>query len=98
MCYDSSMKTGAEPKRLPLFCVEKGGIMNQLERTRNRLELYYKAEEAILTGQEYSIGTRKLRRADLADVQSMIRSLQNEVKSLETGGKNKVVRAVPLDI
>lgn len=72
--------------------------MNQLERTKRRLELYYKAEEAILTGQEYSIGTRKLRRADLGEVQSMVKTLENEVKSLESGGRNKVVRAVPLDI
>lgn len=72
--------------------------MSRLERAQKRLELYYKAEEAILLGQEYSIGSRKLRRADLSDVQSMIKTLENEVKSLEAGGKNKVVRAVPLDI
>lgn len=69
-----------------------------LERTRKRLELYYKAEEAILTGQEYSIGSKKLRRADLSDVQAMISKLEKEVKSLECGGKNRAVRAVPLDI
>ena len=72
--------------------------MERLERAKRRLELYYEAEEAILTGQEYSIGTRKLRRADLGEVQSMIKSLENEVKSLEAGGKSKAVRAVPLDI
>lgn len=69
-----------------------------LERAEKRLDLYYKAEEAILSGQEYSLGTRKLRRADLSDVQSMIRTLEKEIKSLEAGGKNMVVRAVPLDI
>ncbi len=42
--------------------------MEQLERVQKRLELYYKAEEAILTGQEYAIGTKRLRRADLEDV------------------------------
>lgn len=72
--------------------------MNPLERTKRRLELYYKAEEAILTGQEYSIGSKKLRRADLDDVQAMIKTLENEVKTLESGGKSKVIRAVPLDI
>jgi len=70
----------------------------ELERAEKRLDLYYKAEEAILSGQEYSLGTRKLRRADLSDVQSMIRTLEKEIKSLEAGGKNMVVRAVPLDI
>ena len=72
--------------------------MEQLERAKRRLDLYYKAEEAILTGQEYSIGSRKLRRADLREVQSMMKLLENEVKSLEAGGKNRAVRAVPLDI
>lgn len=72
--------------------------MDQLERAKKRLGLYYKAEEAILTGQEYSIGTRKLRRADLDGVQSMIKALEDEVRSLESGGKNKAVRVIPLDI
>lgn len=72
--------------------------MERLERAKRRLDLYYRAEAAILTGQEYSIGSRKLRRADLGDVQSMIKSLENEVKSLEAGGKSKAIRAVPLDI
>lgn len=72
--------------------------MDQLERTKRRLELYYKAEEAILTGQEYTIGTKRLRRADLEDVQAMIRSLENDVKSLESGGKNRALRGIPLDI
>lgn len=71
---------------------------SRLERTKRRLELYYKAEEAILSGQEYSIGTRKLRRADLSDVQAMIKALETEAASLRQGGKNKVARAVPLDI
>lgn len=71
---------------------------SRLERTKRRLELYYKAEEAILSGQEYSIGTRKLRRADLGDVQAMIKTLEKEAASLRQGGKNRVARAVPLDI
>ncbi len=72
--------------------------MEQLERAKKRLELYYKAEEAILTGQEYTIGSKRLRRADLADVQAMIKTLEKEVKSLKTGGKNRTLRGVPLDI
>jgi len=68
-----------------------------LERARRRLELYYKAEEAILTGQEYTIGSKKLRRADLSDVQAMISKLEKDVKALNSG-KNRAVRAVPLDI
>lgn len=69
-----------------------------LERAKKRLELYYKAEEAVLLGQEYTIGTKKLRRADLADIQSMITKLEKEIKILENGGKNRALRAIPLDI
>ena len=70
----------------------------KLERTEARLALYYKAEKAILTGQEYTMGSKRLRRADLEDVQSMIEMLEKEVESLKQGGRNKVIRAVPLDM
>lgn len=72
--------------------------MERLERAKKRLELYYKAEEAILTGQEYTIGTKRLRRADLEDVQAMIKQLENDVESLKAQGKNRALRGVPLDI
>lgn len=72
--------------------------MERLDRTKRRLELYYKAEEAILTGQEYTIGTKRLRRADLEDVQAMIKQLENEVESLQASGKNRALRGIPLDI
>ncbi len=72
--------------------------MDRLERAKKRLELYYKAEEAILTGQEYTIGTKRLRRADLEDVQAMIKQLENDVESIQAHGKNRALRGVPLDI
>jgi len=72
--------------------------MERLNRAKKRLELYYKAEEAILTGQEYTIGTKRLRRADLEDVQAMIKQLENDVESLKASGKNRALRGVPLDI
>lgn len=40
-----------------------------------RLEWYVKAEEAILTGQSYTIGNRTLTRANLAEVRKMIDDL-----------------------
>lgn len=72
--------------------------MERLDRAKRRLELYYNAEEAILTGQEYTIGTKRLRRADLEDVQAMIKQLENEVESLQASGKNRALRGIPLDI
>ena len=61
--------------------------MTKLERLRQRLETYYDAEAKILNGQEYRIGDRTLRRADLSTVQSMIESLESEIDSLETPGR-----------
>jgi hypothetical protein len=60
--------------------------------------MYYKAEEAILTGQEYRIGTRSLRRADLGEVSKMIADLEKKIAYEKRGGKNKVMRGLPLDI
>lgn len=70
---------------------------NQIKVAKDRLDAYLKAETAILTSQEYRIGSRSLRRADLKEVQAKIKELQNEIARLESGGKNKVVRVVPID-
>lgn len=72
--------------------------LTKLERLKSRLEAYYKAETAILSGQEYTMGSRSLRRADLKTVQSEIKALEKEIDYLEKGGKNKVIRGIPLDI
>ena len=72
--------------------------LEKLKRAKKRLELYYIAEEKILTGQEYRIGTKQLRRADLEDVQAMIKKLESDVESLQSQGKNRALRGVPLDI
>lgn len=44
------------------------------------------------------MGTKRFRRADLEDVQSKIKELQNEIARLEAGGKNKMVRVIPIDL
>lgn len=69
----------------------------QLSVARERLKVYLLAETAILSSQEYRIGSKSLRRADLSDVQRKIKELQNEIARLESGGKNKIVRVVPMD-
>lgn len=69
----------------------------QLTTARNRLSAYLKAETAILTSQEYWMGSKRMRRADLEDVQKKIKELQKEIARLESGGKNKMARVVPMD-
>jgi hypothetical protein len=61
-----------------------------------RLALYLEAEEMILRGQAYKIGTRSLTRADLAAVQSEIHRL--EAVLANNGVKTRTFRAVPRDL
>ncbi len=71
----------------------------RLERYKKRLEMYYEAEEAVLLNQEYTIGTKSLKRADLSTIKNMIDYLEKQVESLETsGGKNKTGRFIPRDL
>lgn len=71
----------------------------RLERYKKRLEMYYRAEEAVLLNQEYQIGTRSLKRADLATIRAAIKDLEGQIETLESsGGKNKAFRFLPRDI
>lgn len=82
----------------------QGSIMTErqkekLDRYRRRLDMYYAAEEAVLKSQEYRIGTKSLKRADLASIRAMIKELEDQVSSLEAaGGKRFAGRFVPRDI
>ena len=74
-------------------------IRRRLERNTERLELYYEAERAILDGaQSYTIGTRSLTRANLAEITDMIAALETTVAedeaALEAGGRGGRRRSV----
>lgn len=51
---------------------------------KKRLELYLAAERAILTSQEYQIGSRRLTRADLKEVRATIESLSEQIAMAES--------------
>ena len=71
----------------------------RLKRYRKRLEMYYEAEEAVLLNQEYTIGTKSLKRADLSTIRAAIKDLEGQIETLESsGGKNKAFRFLPRDI
>ena len=71
----------------------------RLERYKKRLKMYYEAEEAVLLNQEYTIGTKSLKRADLSTIRAAIKDLENQIETLEAnGGKNKAGRFIPRDI
>lgn len=73
-------------------------IQEKLERIKERLQSYYDAELAILQGQEYRIGTRTLRRADLVQVQKAINELEQQKSMLEArlSGASRVSKRVVL--
>lgn len=70
------------------------------QKLQNRLELYYECEEQILAGQSFTIGSRSLTRANLSEVTSMIRKLEDEIAAIDANGttKRKVARIIPRDI
>lgn len=71
----------------------------RLERYKKRLSMYYEAEEAVLLNQEYTIGSRSLKRADLSIIRAAIKDLEGQIETLESsGGKNKAFRILPRDI
>ena len=78
-------------------------VINRAEEYKKRLEMYYQAEEAILGGaQSYSMGSRNLTRANLAEVRSTIEYLIKQIEVEEARakgkGKMKVMGGVPRDI
>ena len=70
-----------------------------LEIKKNRLKLYYEAEEKVLNSQSYTLGSKTLTRADLTSIQNMIKKLEGEISSIEQYGttKRRSVRIVPVD-
>ncbi|MBQ6112146.1 MAG: hypothetical protein IJQ77_11530 [Synergistaceae bacterium] len=55
----------------------------RLEIIEARLNLYLRAEKAILSGQSYSVEGLSLTRADLSEVQKLISELEREYLRLE---------------
>lgn len=73
-----------------------------LKTAQNHLDAWLEAELACTTGQSYTIGSRTLNRANLAEIRQSIRYWQGMVTKLENqerrGGRNGVYRVVPRDL
>ena len=83
--------------------MDKTKLKERIKKYKARLEMYYKAEEAILGGaQSYEIGSRKLTRADLHEIRMMIDELEKSVETLESSlagkGRRRCVRVIPRDV
>lgn len=75
----------------------------RLKLYKERYSHYIKAETAILEGaQSYTIGSRTLTRADLAEIRKMITTLEAGIDELEAevsgGSRRKCIRVIPRDV
>ena len=61
------------------------------------LQGWIMAEQAVQTGQEYRMGTRLLRRADLRAIRESIRYWQGEVDKLEGRSRIRTQQIIPRD-
>jgi len=83
--------------------MRKERIQARLELVKQRLQMYYAAEAAILQGsQSYSIAGRSLTRANLAQIREEIDNLERQQDELEnalTGSeKRKAYRILYRDL
>lgn len=73
-----------------------------LEIAKKHLEAWLGAEIAVTTGQSYTIGSRTLTRASLAEIRNQIEYWNNKVTKEENtakrNGRNRVIRVVPRDL
>lgn len=75
----------------------------RLEMLKTRLQMYYDAEIAILTGaQSYKMGSRELTRVNMSYIRDQIKHLENEVAAEESkaagNGRNKTFGIIPRDL
>lgn len=64
------------------------------EHCMEMLDLYSKAEKAVLTGKRYRIGTRELERENLVEIRKGRMFWEAELDASENKGKRKLARRV----
>lgn len=73
-----------------------------LETARRHLDAWLEAELTCTTNQSYTIGSRTLTRADLAEIGERIKYWNGLVNQLENaqkhGGRNRTMRIMPRDL
>lgn len=73
-----------------------------LEIAKKHLDAWLTSELEVTTHQSYTIGSRSLTKANLAEIRKQIEYWNDQVARLENiekrGGRNRVFRAVPRDL
>ena len=75
-------------------------MSNQTEiaTAREMVILWIDAEKAVMAGQDYRIGTRRLTRANLREIGERIRYWKGELAKLEGRPRNRVRQIIPRDL
>ena len=73
-----------------------------LETAQRHLDAWLEAEAAVTNAQSYTIGSRTMTKANLAEIRKTIDYWNKKVIELENarkhGGRNRAYRAVPRDL
>lgn len=73
-----------------------------LETAKKHYQAWLAAELEVTTHQSYSIGTRTLTMANLAEIRKQIEFWENKVEQLKNkekrNGRNRIMRVVPRDL
>jgi hypothetical protein len=73
-----------------------------LETAQKHLDAWLEAELAVTNAQSYTIGSRTMTKANLAEIRKSIEYWQGKVTQIKnvqkSGGRNRVKRFVPRDL
>lgn len=77
-------------------------VKKRLERLKTALDKYYDAEITLVEGgQQYSLGSRSLTRANLAEVRKAIVDLEKQIDRLSAelngSSRNLMIGVIPID-
>ena len=77
-------------------------ITKRIERLKTSLDKYYEAEITLVEGgQQYSLGSRSLTRANLSEVRRAIVDLEKQIDRLTSelngSGRNLQIAVIPID-
>lgn len=77
-------------------------ITKRIERLKASLDKYYEAEITLIEGgQQYSLGSRSLTRANLSEVRRAIVDLEKQIDRLTSelngSGRNLQIAVIPID-
>ena len=73
-------------------------LQRKIDRTRRMVDQWIAAEEAVMTGQEYRIDNRMLRRADLRMIGERLKYWEDQLAMLEGQHRIRVKQIIPRNL